>query len=96
MGMIDKTWLDEDVANGMSSTTLVLGRGQSTVEAVRAGSCDWSLIPYAAPSLRSLIDETKAHEDAWLVAVVEADLAALNRDDAVVAYAPAWRKVPAS
>lgn len=89
---VDRSWLDEDVAGGMSSTTLVLGRGASAVDAVREADCDWSLIPYAPPGLRAKIDAVGTTGDVWLVAIVGADATALDRDPAVIAYGPAWRR----
>ena len=76
-------------------TILVFGRGPSSVDAVRAAECDWTLIPYAAPHLRAMIDaakdEREAGGDVWLVAIEVGHAAELDRDRAVIGYAPAWR-----
>lgn len=75
-------------------TILVLGRGPSTVPAVREADSDWSLIPYAPPRLRAMIEEEHAKGgDVWLVAIEAGHAAELDRDRAVYAYAPAWRPV---
>lgn len=73
-------------------TILVLGRGASAVEAVRAADSDWSLIPYAPPRLRSRIEtERAAGGEVWLVAIETGPESDLDHDNAVLAYAPAWR-----
>lgn len=75
-------------------TILVLGRGPSTVEVVRESESDWSLIQYAPPRLRALIEEEHAKGgDVWLVAIESGHAEELDRDRAVIGYAPAWRPV---
>lgn len=86
--------MDIDTDGG---TILVLGRGPSTVQAVREADADWGLIPYAAPRLRERIEAERVREmgDLWLVAIEGGHAEELDRDRATLAYAPAWRATSA-
>jgi hypothetical protein len=87
------TRLDDDTAGGMSSTILVLGRGPSAVTVVRGADVDWELRAWAPARLSEKIDAEQAKGgDCWLVAIEEGHAAELDRDPAVIAYAPAWRR----
>lgn len=81
-----------DDINTNGDTILVLGRGASFVDVVRAADSDWTLIPYAPSNLRSKIEQERERGgEVWLVAIESGHAAELDRDNAVIAYAPAWR-----
>lgn len=87
--MIDKKWLDADTANGNSTITLILGRGLSGL----CSNTDWGLIPYAPPELLEKINKVRTKSNYWLVGLKDVDYDELDREPAVIAYAPAWHPV---
>lgn len=76
---------------------LVVGHGASAVDVVRGAENDWSLMPYAPPRLRTEAEGAQARGgESWLVLIEEGHAAELDRDPAVIAYAPAWRPSPST
>jgi hypothetical protein len=80
----------------LDDTLLVLGRSTSAVEDVRNASADWTLVRWAPPRLREIIEGTDQTGDTWLVAVQDTPGIAgeLDRDPTVIGYAAAWRPSP--